>query len=146
MPGRWRLNFKDASKAGNGDDGLDDGRRVLVTIKGNYTRKGEKIHIQWRDGIFWPEGVQTTLQRSAANAAIDEAFLRCLDVATSMEGPCARAGAITTRRSYLLTCRKLKESRRPLSSLLWLASFLPALSKSRTTGRGHHFKKWIVRA
>jgi len=56
---------------------------VLVTIKGNYTRKGEKIHIQWRDGIFWPEGVQTTLQRSAANAAIDEAFLRCLDVATS---------------------------------------------------------------
>ena len=36
--GRWRLNFKHAKS----DDGPDDDRRVLETIKVNYARKGEK--------------------------------------------------------------------------------------------------------
>jgi RecA-family ATPase len=81
--GRFRLNFKTAKDPKDDDNGLDDGRRQLVTVKANYGRRGEKLNVEWRDGIFVPQGSQSSPQRAAAEYQADEVFMRCLRVKAS---------------------------------------------------------------
>lgn len=77
--GRWRINFTTPKrKNDDDDDGMDDGCRILQTVKTNYGRRGEKIIVQWQDGIFIPEGSSTPVQR-AARAAAETTFLDLLD-------------------------------------------------------------------
>jgi RecA-family ATPase len=72
--GRWRLNFT--------KDG-DDGARQLEVIKSNYGPIGEKVRVRWECGVFVPEGSASPMERAAAEAPIDDAFLRCLDAKTA---------------------------------------------------------------
>jgi RecA-family ATPase len=78
--GRWRLNFKTSAKD---DEGVDDGRRQLVTVKANYGRRGEKVNVEWRAGIFVPEGSTSAPQRAALMAEADDVFMQCLRVKTA---------------------------------------------------------------
>jgi RecA-family ATPase len=77
---RSRLNFT-AAKPSDGDD-PDPNLRELRVMKSNYGPSGEAVRLKWQRGVFVPEGSPSPLDRAAAEAPIDEAFLRCLDAAT----------------------------------------------------------------
>jgi RecA-family ATPase len=77
--GRWQHNFTSIK---SGDD-EDSDLRQLQLGKINYGRPGEKLQLRWERGVFVPVGVGNSLQRTAAEASVEEAFLRCLDAATA---------------------------------------------------------------
>jgi hypothetical protein len=52
-------------------------------VKSNYGPSGEKVRLQWERGVFVPEASASPAARAAAEAPVDEAFLRCLDAATA---------------------------------------------------------------
>jgi len=68
-------------KGVNGDDKSD--LRELVIKKQNYAQSGQKVSLQWRRGVLVPYGGPSTIERAAAEAPIDETFLRCLDAAAA---------------------------------------------------------------
>jgi RecA-family ATPase len=70
--GRWRTNFT-KTKGDEGDE------RQLEIIKNNYGPTGEKILLRWDRGVFIPEGSQAPLSRLAAEASVDDLFMRLLD-------------------------------------------------------------------
>jgi hypothetical protein len=70
---RWRLNFKYYTNGG----GEDDDAREMKLEKLNYGRRGEKMKLRWKDGVFVPD-LGLSSGPSAAHAPIDETFLRCL--------------------------------------------------------------------
>lgn len=74
---RSRLYLK--SIKGDGEDGEDENLRELVVMKSNYGPKGEAVRLRWDRGGFAPDGGLSPLDRIAAEAAIDHAFLKCLD-------------------------------------------------------------------
>ncbi|MGY4409122.1 RecA-family ATPase [Bradyrhizobium sp. LB7.1] len=74
--GRWRTNFTKLK-----DD--DGDQRQLEIIKNNYGPTGEKILLRWERGVFVPEGSQAPLSRLAAEASVDDLFLRLLDKFTA---------------------------------------------------------------
>jgi RecA-family ATPase len=74
--GRWRLNF-------TRDKTDETGARELTVIKGNYGPDGEKVRVVWDRGVFVPEGSKSPVERAAAAAPIDEAFMRCLLIKTA---------------------------------------------------------------
>jgi RecA-family ATPase len=74
---RARLHLHNAKHS---EDGTG---RVLETMKSNYGPTGRKIALRWEDGCFVPEGSVPTPERTAAFAAVDEAYLNCLDVCTA---------------------------------------------------------------
>jgi RecA-family ATPase len=141
--GRWRLNFKTAKQ--DDDNGVDDGRRQLVTVKANYGRRGEKISVEWRDGIFVPQGSQSSPQRAAADAQIDDAFMRCLDAATAQ----GRTVSDGNGRNY--APRRFAEmaeaggiGKRALE-LAMERGFSAGRIKIETKGAAHHQKRRIVK-
>jgi RecA-family ATPase len=67
---RTFLNFTRPNK--------EDVRELSVT-KNNYGPTGEVVPCQWQNGVFVPVGAGNPLERTAAAAAIDDAFLRCVD-------------------------------------------------------------------
>jgi RecA-family ATPase len=71
--GRWRLNFTKIKSPDN------EGARELEVVKSNYGPQGERVLVRWERGVFVPEGSGMTVERAAAEAAAEEAFLRCLD-------------------------------------------------------------------
>jgi RecA-family ATPase len=73
--GRWRLNLTKL----RAEEDRDAGIRQLEVVKANYSAEGEKIRLRWERGVFVPEGTASAPERAAAEAPIDEAFLRCLD-------------------------------------------------------------------
>jgi RecA-family ATPase len=77
--GRWRLNF---TKIKN-DEITDDGLRQLEVMKNNYGPQGEKVRLRWDRGVFVPVGIASPMERAAAEARIDTAFIRCLETATA---------------------------------------------------------------
>jgi RecA-family ATPase len=77
--GRWRLNFISLKAEGEDDDGL----RQLHVIKSNYGPTGEKLRLRWERGVFVPESSTSSSEQSAAEAPVDETFLRCLDAVTA---------------------------------------------------------------
>jgi RecA-family ATPase len=93
--GRWRLNFTKI-KSSSDDDDADSGLRQLHIIKNNLGPVGEKVRVRWERGVFVLEDVGSTTQRAAAEAPIDDAFLRCLDAATAQ----GRTVSDKTGRNY----------------------------------------------
>jgi RecA-family ATPase len=77
--GRWRLNFTRIKSADEQDIGL----RQLEVVKSNYGPEGEKIRLRWERGVFVPDGFAAAPERAAAEASVDEAFLKCLDAVTA---------------------------------------------------------------
>jgi RecA-family ATPase len=77
--GRWRQNF---TQLKTGDD-TDSGLRQFEVVKSNYGPRGEKVRLRWERGVFVPEGSASSAERAAAEAPVDEAFLRCLDAVTA---------------------------------------------------------------
>jgi RecA-family ATPase len=68
---RTFLNFKRSDK--------EDARELRVT-KNNYGTIGEIVLCQWQNGVFAPVGAGNPLETTAAAKAVDDAFLRCVDV------------------------------------------------------------------
>jgi RecA-family ATPase len=76
--GRWQLNFTTI----DGDDDNSDLRQLRLG-KCNYGKSGETLKLQWSKGVFIPVGAGNPVERAAAEAPIDETFLRCLDAMTA---------------------------------------------------------------
>jgi RecA-family ATPase len=74
---RSRLYFTSV-KAKEGDE-PDAGARELRVMKSNYGPAGEVMRLRWQRGVFVPEGSVSALARVAAEAAIDQAYLDCLN-------------------------------------------------------------------
>ena len=142
--GRWRLNFTDARERDDGN-GLDDGRRQLITVKTNYGRRGEKISVEWKDGIFVPEGSQSAPHRAAAEANLDDAFMRCLDAAIAQ----GRTVSDCPGRNYApVLFEKMPEAQGIKKRAFELAMprlFTAAKIKVQTEGKGSHAKKCLTR-
>ena len=60
-------------------DEPDPAVRELQVMKSNYGPAGEIMRLRWQRGLFVPEGSPSTLARAAAEAAVDQAYLNCLD-------------------------------------------------------------------
>jgi RecA-family ATPase len=75
---RSRLYFTGAKKS---EDDDESDIRELKVMKSNYGPAGEVVRLRWDRGIFVPEGGPGTLERVAAEAAVDQAYLDCLDAA-----------------------------------------------------------------
>jgi hypothetical protein len=54
--------------------------KTLQMMKNNRGPIGEKIRLFWENNVFKVYGSKTSLQRMAADAAVDDAFLKCLDI------------------------------------------------------------------
>jgi RecA-family ATPase len=75
---RSRLYFTGAKKS---EDDAESDVRELKVMKSNYGPAGEIVRLRWRRGVFVPEGGSGMLERIAAEAAVDQAYLDCLDAA-----------------------------------------------------------------
>jgi RecA-family ATPase len=73
---RSRLYFTGAKKP---DDDDEADIRELKVMKSNYGPAGEIVRLRWQRGVFVPEGGPGLLERVAAEAAVDQAYLDCLD-------------------------------------------------------------------
>ena len=58
---------------------LDERKRVLRTMKANYSATGGEIHMMWRGGVFIAEGKPTSTDRMAMSAKAHRVFLELLD-------------------------------------------------------------------
>jgi RecA-family ATPase len=90
---RSRLNFVAVKGT---DDEPDPDLRELIVMKANYAQKGETTRVRWVDGVFVLEGTASHIDRAADAAPIDDAFLRCLDLAISQ----GRTPSHLTGRNY----------------------------------------------
>ena len=79
---RSRLYFAGGGRAQDDEPAEPDVRELRV-MKSNYGPAGEKIRVRWERGVFEPLGAMSTIEKAAAEADIDEAFLHCLDVRTA---------------------------------------------------------------
>lgn len=57
----------------------DQDERELEVMKANRGPRGEKISLRWVDGAFVIQGAATPIERQAADAAVDDLFLKLLD-------------------------------------------------------------------
>jgi RecA-family ATPase len=57
--------------------------RVLTVVKANYGRTGEKIEMQWQDGVYVLNDGGDTLIESMRNSKIDKLFLELLELFTT---------------------------------------------------------------
>ena len=73
---RSRLYFTSTKSS---DDEADADARELRVMKSNYGPAGEIVRLRWRGGVFVPAGSTGTLELVAAEAAVDQAYLDCLD-------------------------------------------------------------------
>jgi RecA-family ATPase len=73
--GRWQHNFTTIKNGADDDSDL----RQLHLGKINYGRPGEKLQLRWDRGVFVPVGAGNPIERAAAEAPVDEVFLKCLD-------------------------------------------------------------------
>lgn len=80
---RSRLYFSSVkSRDADGDEPELDVRQLQV-MKSNYGPAGEIVNLRWRDGVFVPDGAPGSLAQIAAEAQVDDVFLRCLDAKTA---------------------------------------------------------------
>jgi RecA-family ATPase len=57
----------------------DKDRRVLRSMKSNYSQRGAELSMRWQDGVFVAEAAPEGLDRKAAEAKAERVFLRLLD-------------------------------------------------------------------
>jgi RecA-family ATPase len=62
-------------------DGENDASnlRVLSVKKANYAADGQRIVLEWHNGLYRPQTGGSTIEQAAANAAADQVFLTLLD-------------------------------------------------------------------
>jgi RecA-family ATPase len=63
----------------------EDDVRKLKVEKNNYAAEGETVSVRWRNGIFTPIGIGSTIERAAAAAVVDQTFLSCVDLANAQK-------------------------------------------------------------
>jgi RecA-family ATPase len=91
---RSRLYFRSTDE--NEDDDAADDVRELQVKKLNYAKRGERIRVRWQRGLWVPEGAFRNLNVAAAEAAVDHAYLACLDASRAQgREVCPKSG-----RSY----------------------------------------------
>jgi RecA-family ATPase len=73
---RSRLYFTGTKKS---EDDDESDVRELKVMKSNYGPAGEVVRLRWQRGVFVPESGLSTPERVAAEAAVDQAYLDCLD-------------------------------------------------------------------
>ena len=73
---RSRLYFAGAKKSEDNDEG---DIRELKVMKSNYGPVGEIVRLRWQHGVFIREGSPGMFERIAAEAAVEQAYLDCLD-------------------------------------------------------------------
>jgi RecA-family ATPase len=74
------LTYPKAESGENGGDAPMPVRRVLKHMKSNYGPLATPILLRWHeDGVFVAEGGQSSLEKIAAEAKVDELFLAFLD-------------------------------------------------------------------
>jgi RecA-family ATPase len=59
-------------------DGDSEGLKVLEVLKANRGPTGEKVILEWRNGLFLPLKTVTTVERAAREQEVDTAFLTAL--------------------------------------------------------------------
>jgi RecA-family ATPase len=74
---RSRLYFATPKNADGGDGDV----RELTVKKSNYGPAGEVVRLRWARGVFVADDGGSTLERVAAEAAVEAAYLDCLDAA-----------------------------------------------------------------
>lgn len=75
---RSRLYF--AGTKGKEEDEAASDLRELHVKKSNYGPPGEIVRVKWQRGVFVPVSALGSLERVAAEATVDNVFLRCLDI------------------------------------------------------------------
>jgi RecA-family ATPase len=87
--GRWRIYCTKTGAAANDDKFAETGQRQLQLMKINEGAAGAKTYVHWdKENHLWvPTGAGNPLERAAAEGAIDEAFMRGLDIATARHQP-----------------------------------------------------------
>lgn len=61
----------------------DTRKRVLTVMKNNYGETGTEIGMTWQQGVFVPDGVESSLDRMAAAAKAERVFLKLLRIFAS---------------------------------------------------------------
>jgi RecA-family ATPase len=74
---RSRLYMKRATT--EKDEEPDPNLRIIEVMKSNYGPAGETITVRWKNGLFLPEAKRGSLEKQAADQAVDDLFLRLLD-------------------------------------------------------------------
>jgi RecA-family ATPase len=72
---RSRLYFQ--TLPGTKDD-EDSKKKLLQVMKANRGPTGEKVILEWRNGLFLPPSTITTVERAAREQAVDTAFMTAL--------------------------------------------------------------------
>jgi RecA-family ATPase len=73
---RSRLYFQ--TVPGAKDDDPNDRRKVLEVMKANRGPTGEKVILEWRNGLFVPPKTATTVERAAREQHVDQSFMAAL--------------------------------------------------------------------
>jgi RecA-family ATPase len=73
---RSRLFFQ--TLPGAKDDDPSDRRKLLEVMKANRGPTGEKVILEWRDGLFVPPSTALTVEAAARQQQVDLAFLAAL--------------------------------------------------------------------
>jgi hypothetical protein len=111
--------------------------RELQFLKNQYGPLGETIVLRYQRGVFVPEGSAGAPTKAAAEAPVDDAFLRCLDAATAQ----GRTVSDSTGRNYAPAIfEMMPEATASGDGLLnsqWLAFCRLAASKSPRLDRAH---------
>jgi hypothetical protein len=63
--------------------------RTLQGMKSNYGVPGRKIDLEWKNGIFVPANGPTGLDKMAAEAKVDDAFIAILKKFTAQNRTCS---------------------------------------------------------
>jgi RecA-family ATPase len=122
--GRWRNHFT-TIKSRDQDD-TDLGLRQYEVIKNNYGPTGEKVQVRWERGVFVPVSSIPTAATMAAEAAVDEVFLKCLDIKTAQG---ISVGPSTGKNYAPAVFEKMPEGRR------YKKAFAPAMERLLSAGR-----------
>jgi RecA-family ATPase len=73
---RSRLFFQNLP--GAKDDDSNDRRKVLEVMKANRGPTGEKVILEWRNGLFVPPEVMTDIETAARHQHVDQSFIAAL--------------------------------------------------------------------
>jgi RecA-family ATPase len=73
---RSRLFFQ--TLPGTKDDDTTATRKVLEVMKANRGPTGEKVVLEWRNGLFVPPEVMTTVEKAAREQQVEQAFMAAL--------------------------------------------------------------------
>jgi RecA-family ATPase len=139
--GRWQHNFT-TTKSGDNDSDL----RQLHLGKINYGRPGEKLQLRWERGVFVPIETGNRLERAAAEAPIDEAFLRCLDAAIAQGRTVSDSAGRNYAPALFENMTEAKGTTKRAFELAMPRLFTAGKIKVQTEGRGGHAKKRLTRA